>query len=198
MPNRRRLTVNPIFAGIDPKNPIANAANRKKYPWLEKIAQDMRIAAGRAAAAGADAMRDKILNSPTGSSWHIAINIERGKRPPNINQWGSRYETGTMFNLVSANRGKIVENADRRRRGSVTAGFGWPAMSDGTIKDAPSSPVGRAPDGPGWRTDPKYFLMQEYGFNNMGDQVEGMYSQQAGVEAAKLVLNNELRKMGYK
>lgn len=195
MPPRKRLSVNPIFKGIDAKNPIANAANRKRYPWLQVVADDLAAAAGKSARAGFSAMRDKILDSPTlrpGSNWHKMINARRGNPP------GARYETGTMFNSVFYNRGRIVEARDRRRRGSVTAGFGWPASEDNVIKDAPTSPLGRQPDGPGWRDDPKYFVMQEYGFPHEGYEVPGMYSQKAGAEAAKIALDQELKRRGYK
>lgn len=192
MAMRKRLTVAPIFSDLDPKNPIANAANRKKYPWLEKVAEDMRRSAGYGAFKGADAMRGKILDSPTGSSWHKAINRDRGNPP------GARFETGTMYNSVSRTYGRIVPSRDARKRGSVTASFGWPADADGIIKDAPSAPKGRMPDGPGWRDDPKYFLMQEYGFDNEGRSVPGMRSQAAGVEAAKKAIQEELKRRGYK
>ena len=191
---RKRLTVTPVFHDLDPKNPVANKNNRKKYPWLEKVAEDMRRSAGFAAYKGAQAMREKILDSPTnrpGSKWHEMANARRG------NPSGARYETGTMYNSVSRTYGRIVYGQDARRRGSVTAGFGWPADSDGKISEAPASPIGRQPDGPGWRDDPRYFEMQEYGFPHEGHDVPGMESQAAGVEAAKRALTEELKRRGY-
>jgi hypothetical protein len=198
MASRRKGSVPLIFHDLDLKNPVANAANRKKYPWLQKVAEDLRDATTEAAKAGASAMRDTILNSPTGSDWHVGINIQRGKRPPYINMWGSRYETGTMYNSVDFRKGRITQAKDRRRRGSVNASFGWPATASGQIADAPTSPIGRKPDGPGWRDDPKYFVMQEYGFNNEGTAVPGMNSQKAGLDAAMIKIQQEMRKRGYK
>lgn len=193
MARRKNLTVKPVFDGIDLKNPIASPANLKKYPWLAKIAEDMRRSAGFAAYHGAKAMREKILDSPIPDSYsHRMVNARRGN-PPN-----ARYETGTMYNSVSFNRGSISHPKDQRRRGSVSAGFGWPADENGIIKDAPTSPIGRQPDGAGWRDDPKYFMMQEYGFPHEGRTVPGMFSQRAGVEAAKIALNEELKRRGYK
>ncbi len=192
MARRRNTSVKLIFHDLDLKNPIANAANRKKYPWLQKVANDLAGATTEAAKAGKDAMQWKILTSPTGSSWHKAINDKRG------NPTGARYETGTMFNSVDFRKGRIVENKDRRRRGSVQASFGWPAAPDGTVDDAPTSPIGRSPDGPGWREDPKYFLMQEFGFELEGRNVPGMEAQKAGLDAAMIKIQTEMRKRGYK
>jgi hypothetical protein len=159
---------------------------------LEEEAQNVRKAVRFASRAAARAMKDKILDSPTGSKWHSAINSMRG------NPDGARLETGTMYDAVASMEPKIVENADRRRQSAVVGGFGWPADANGNIKDA--SPRRRSqadPDGD-WRTDPKYFMMQEYGFDLDGDFVPGMHAQQAGVEAFKTNLDEYWKKRGYK
>lgn len=174
---------------------VGNEFNRMVNAKVAKEAEVTRRAAGFAAYKAADAMRDKILNSPTASRWHKAINEQRN------NPEGARYETGTMYESVSRTYGKIVANADRRKQSKVVASFGWPANSDGTIKDAPMNPTTkgtRNPDGPGWRSDPRYFMMQEYGFDNEGDWVWGMQSQRAGVEAAKIAMDAFFAKRGYK
>lgn len=194
MAGSRKGSVPLIFHDLDLKNPIANASNRKKYSWLQKVAEDLREITTIAAQAGANGMRDKILDSPTNnpSGWHQAINAQRGNTP------NARYETGTMFESVQARRGRIVQSKDRRRRGSVQASFGWPATSSGNIADAPMSPMVRQPDGPGWREDPKYFVMQEFGFPHEGREVPGMQSQRHGLKAAMVKLQEETRKRGYK
>jgi len=189
---RRKGSITLIFHDLDLKNPVANAANRKKYPWLQKVADDLRDATTEAARAGADAMRDKILDSPTGTNWHKGINKERG------NPIGARYETGTMWGSVASTRGRIVQNKDRRRRGSVQASFGWPATQSGDIADAPTTPMFRSPDGPGWREDPKYFKMQEFGFDLEGRKVPGMQAQEHGLKVAMIKIQEEVRKRGYK
>lgn len=174
---------------------VGNELNRLVNARVARESEFIRRAVGYAAYKGADAMRDKILNSPTGTKWHNAINEQRG------NPAGARYETGTMFESVARTYGKIIANQDRRKRSSAVASFGWPTDSSGMIKDAPRSPMTkgtRMPDGPGWHSDPRYFMMQEYGFNNEGDMVPGMLSQRAGVEAAKLALNQMFAKRGYK
>jgi hypothetical protein len=192
MADNRKKSVPLIFHDLDLKNPIANAANRRRYPWLQKVANDLVKATDEAAKAGANAMRDKILDSPTNRPWHKAINKERGNTP------GARYETGTMYESVKAGKSKIVESKDRRRRGSVQGSFGWPATADGDIADAPMSPIVRNPDGPGWREDPKYFRMQEFGFKLEDHRVPGMNSQVEGLKAAMIKIQSEMRKRGYK
>ena len=171
---------------------VANAVARRKNAILEEEAQNVRKAVRFASRAAARAMKDRILDSPTGSKWHTAINTMRG------NPDGARLETGTMYDAVGSLEPKIVENADRRRQASIIGGFGWPADANGNIKDA--SPRRRSqadPDGD-WRTDPKYFMMQEYGFDLDGDWVPGMFAQQAGVEAFKQKLDEYWQKRGYK
>lgn len=175
---------------------IASAVKRAANAALAKTAEDMRRAVGLAAYRGANAMRDKILNSPTGTDWHAHYSAMRG-RP------GARYETGTMFNSVSKTRGKIVENPDKRRRAYVTASFGWPVDSSGMIKDLPYNPLSKGTDQPSnpydqWHSDPRYQMMQEYGFNNEGTWVKGMFSQRAGRDAAEQGFREYLAKRGYK
>jgi hypothetical protein len=183
---------------------VGNEFNRMVNAKVAKEAEVTRRAAGFAAFKAADAMRDKILNSPTATEWHKRINKERG------NPEGARYETGTMFESVSRTYGKIVANADRRKQSSVVASFGWPAAEDGTIKDAPMNPMTkgtRRPDGPqwsqpgwGWRSDPRYFLMQEYDkqYDGNPEITKGMHAQRAGVEAAKIAMDAFFAKRGYK
>jgi hypothetical protein len=173
---------------------VGNEFNRLINARVARESEFIRRAVGYAAYKGAEAMRDKVLNSPTGTNWHKAISRERGKPD-------ARYETGTMFESIGRTYGKIIANQDRRKQSSAIASFGWPLDNSGIIKDAPMSPLTKGkqmPDGPGWRSDPKYFMMQEYGFNNEGDMVPGMFSQRAGVEAAKLALDQIFAKRGYK
>jgi hypothetical protein len=175
---------------------VGNELNRLVNARVAKESEFIRRAVGYAAYKGAEAMRDKVLNSPTGTRWHEAINKQRGN--PTLT---ARYETGTMFESIARTYAKIVANQDRRKRSSAVASFGWPLDSSGIIKDAPMSPTTkgtRMPDGPGWRSDPKYFMMQEYGFNNEGDMVPGMFSQREGVKAAKDALDQMFVKRGYK
>ena len=173
---------------------VGNAFNRAKFAAQAKVAEDARRAVGFAAFKGADAMRDRILASPTGTRWHAAISKQRGYP-------GGRFETGTMFGSVGRTRGKIVENADKRKQSSVKASFGWPTDSGGQMKDLPYNPLSagsRMPDGPGWHDDPRYQLMQEYGFDNEGHWTPGMFSQREGAIAAKKALSDYFRKLGYK
>jgi hypothetical protein len=175
---------------------VGNELNRLVNARVKRESEFVRRAVGYAAYKGAQAMRDKVLNSPTGTSWHEAINKQRGNQ-----SLSARYETGTMFESIGRTYGKIIANPDRRKRSNAVASFGWPLDSSGIIKDAPINPTSkgkRMPDGPGWRSDPKYFMMQEYGFNNEGDMVPGMFSQRSGVAAAKLALDEIFAKRGYK
>jgi len=94
-------------------------------------------------------------------------------------------------------------NRDKRKRSTAVASFGWPADSNGMPKDLPRSPMTkgkRSPDNPyqQWHEDPRYHMMQEYGFDNEGEDVPGMFSQNAGAEAAKLALDEIFKKRGYK
>ncbi|CAB4148627.1 hypothetical protein UFOVP536_14 [uncultured Caudovirales phage] len=175
---------------------IASAVKRASSAALAKTAEDMRRAVGFAAYHGAMAMRDKVLDSPTGTSWHAHYSAMRGKP-------GARYETGTMFESIGRSRGKIVESPDRRKRSYVTASFGWPTDSSGMIKDLPTNPLSkgtRMPDNPygQWHQDPRYHMMQEYGFNLEGTEVPGMFSQQAGKLAAEAKFREFLKSRGYK
>jgi len=175
---------------------VGNELNRLVNARVKRESEFVRRAVGYAAYRGAEAMRDKVLNSPTGTSWHEAINKQRGN-----SSLTARYETGTMFESIGRTYAKIVVNQDRRKRSSAVASFGWPLNSAGIIKDAPTNPTSkgkRMPDGPGWRSDPKYFMMQEYGFNNEGDMVPGMFAMREGVKAAKDALDKLFDKRGYK
>jgi hypothetical protein len=173
----------------------------KKSPAAKKLANELRLAVSRAGMAGAKAMRERILDSPTGSDWHTRRNAWRGLNRPSINgkdgpvnnSWGSRLETGNMYNSVSANYGKIVPGADRRRMQSIQGGFGWPATKDGNIKPAPSRPINRSrqPDTDNWGTNRNYFEMQEYGFG----ETPGMNATQAGMEAARKKLIEEINRL---
>jgi hypothetical protein len=173
----------------------------KKSPAAKKLARELRLAVSRAGMAGAKAMRERILDSPTGTDWHVRRNAWRGMNRPSINgkdgpvnnSWGSRLETGNMYNSVSANYGKIIPGADKRRMQSIQGGFGWPASKDGNIRPAPSRPINRSrqPDSRNWGTDRNYFEMQEYGFG----ETPGMNATQAGVEAARKKLTEEINKL---
>jgi hypothetical protein len=172
----------------------------KNNPGLQKLARQMRLAVSRAGKAGADSMRNTILYSPTGTLWHDRRNIWRqANREPIAginNQIGSRIETGNMYNSVSRKYGKIVPGKDKRYKQDIVGGFGWPADEMGNIKDAPSSPISksRMPDTPNWRSDPRYFAMQEYGFDN----TPGMNSQETASLAARKKLEEELMKLKRK
>ena len=175
---------------------VGNELNRLVNARVAKESEFIRRAVGYAAYKGAEAMRDKILDSPTSTKWHAYYSSLRGKP-------GARYETGTMFESVSRTYGKIVTNQDRRKRSTAVASFGWPADENGIPKDLPRNPLTkgkRMPDNPynQWHEDPRYHLMQEYGFDNEGEQVEGMFSQRAGAIAAKEALNKMFAKRGYK
>lgn len=173
----------------------------KNNPEIQKLSRELRLAVSRAGMAGAKSMRNTILNSPTGSLWHKRQNIWRGNNRPAINGkdgpvnnlWGSRLETGNMYNSVSAKYGKVVPGRDKRYKQDVIGGFGWPASADGIIKDAPSAPMARSrtPDTPNWRSDPRYFAMQEYGFG----KTPGMNSQEEASRVARQKLQEELQKL---
>jgi hypothetical protein len=182
----------------------------KNNPGMQRIARELKRAISRAGLAGANSMRETILNSPTGNDgpeplWsHKRKNIWRANNRPAINGKGgsvnnligSRLETGNMYNSVSYKRGKIVAGPDKRFKQDIVGGFGWPADASGNIKDAPSSPMSRSRDSdtPNWREDPRYFAMQEYGFG----KTPGMQSQQRAAQAAKNVLDIELAKIKRK
>jgi hypothetical protein len=174
----------------------------KKSPAMQKKAREIKKAVTRAGMAGAKSMRETILDSPTGSMWHGRRNAFRAQYRPGIgtegvtNRAGSRIETGNMYNSVSYKRGKAVPDSDKRRKQGVMGGFGWPATEAGAIKDAPSSPMSKSrnPDTENWRSDPRYFSMQEYGFGG----TPGMNSQQIAAQKAKQVLREELKKAGFK
>jgi hypothetical protein len=172
----------------------------KKNPAMQKLAREMRLAVSRAGKAGADSMRNTILYSPTGTLWHDRRNIWRAANREPIagksNQIGSRMETGNMYNSVSRKYGKIVPGKDKRYKQDIVGGFGWPADEMGNIKDAPSSPMSasRSPDTPNWRSDPRYFAMQEYGFDN----TPGMNSQETASYAARKKLEEELNRLRKK
>ena len=176
----------------------------KNNPEMQKLARQLRLAVSRAGMAGAKSMRETILDSPTGSLWHQRRNIWRAANRPAINNkdgsinnsWGSRIETGNMYNSVSAKYGKIVPGKDKRFKQDIVGGFGWPASEMGEIKNAPSSPMSRSrnPDTSNWREDPRYFAMQEYGFGN----TPGMNSQDRAAQVARTVLKAELDKLRNK
>lgn len=161
----------------------------QKNPGMQRIAKEVKLAVTRAGRAGADSMRDTILNdASTGSNWHSRRNKERAERPgvgsqSVTNTMNSRIETGNMYNSVRYKRGFSITGADKRFRQDVSGGFGWPATKDGQIKDAPSSPIAgsREPDTKNWRSDPRYFEIQEYGNKGMGSQKRAY-----GVAQAKL------------
>ncbi len=177
-----------------------------KSKQMQKVYDEVRKAAGRAARSGAMAMQEVVLNSPTGTEGHVRRNATRASKRPAIggkyvgpvnNTWGSRIETGNMYNLISASFGKIVPGKDKRYRQSIVASFGWPATAEGRIKDAPSSPLptSRMPDTPNWRSDPRYIAMQEYG----GANTPAMHAGAQGAEAARRKLIEEIRKIkGFK
>jgi hypothetical protein len=169
--------------GEDLKKMLAAPGQRKRFPHLEKIATDTRRALDAAAAAGADAMRYTVLNSPP-----------TGNKADD----GQRVETFTMFDSIGRSKAAEPKSKDRRRRSSVSASFGFPADADGNIKDAPAVPT-RGQASEKWRSDPNYFVMQEYG-DSMFDEAfyHGMFSQRAGLEAARSAFDAYMKKKGYK
>jgi len=176
----------------------------RKNAGMQELAADLKRAVTRAGTRGARVMREVILDSPTGNPRHIQRNITRERTRPPIagkdgsvnNSWGSRLETGNMYNSVSFKRGKKVPGADARFKQDIIGGFGWPADAAGNIKDAPGSPMSRSrqPDTTNWRSDPRYFAMQEYGF---GD-TPGMNSQEKASEAASQKLREEIEALKRK
>jgi hypothetical protein len=182
----------------------------KNNPGMQKLAKELKLAISRAGLAGANSMRETILDSPTGNDgpeplWsHTRKNIWRANNRPAINgkggsvnnRTGSRLETGNMYNSVSYKRGKVVPGPDKRFKQDIVGGFGWPADESGNIKDAPSSPMSRSRDSdtPNWREDPRYFAMQEYGFG----KTPGMNSQERASRAARNVLEAEINKLKRK
>jgi hypothetical protein len=189
----------------------------KKNPGMQRLAKELKLAISRAGLAGANSMRETILDSPTGNDWkgpvlddgdppwsHGRQNIWRANNRPPINGKGgsvnnligSRLETGNMYNSVSYKRGKIVAGPDKRFKQDIVGGFGWPADQSGNIKDAPSSPMSRSRDSDttNWRQDPRYFAMQEYGFG----KTPGMNSQERASQAARNVLEAEINKLKRK
>ena len=189
----------------------------KNNPGMQRIAKELKRAISRAGLAGANSMRSTILDSPTGNNWNSPVldggpspwshrrqNIWRANNRPAINGKGgsvnnlegSRMETGNMYNSVSYKRGKIVSGPDKRFKQDIVGGFGWPADSSGNIKDAPGSPMSRSRDSDttNWRQDPRYFVMQEYGFGI----TPGMNSQDKARAAAQIVLDAEVARIKRK
>lgn len=167
----------------DLKQMIAAPGQRKRFPHLQKIADDAREALKEASKAGESAMRDRVLNSPpTGTK------VDDGKR----------VDTFTMFESIRRSRVRAAKQNDRRRRGSLSVSFGFPADENGNIKDAPVTPI-NPPKNANWRSDPNYFVMQEYG-DSMFDEAfyPGMFSQDAGMDAAKTAFDIYMKKKGYK
>lgn len=156
---------------------------RKRFPHLHKIVEDAKLALRAAARAGEEAMKDRVLDSPpTGSPMDD----------------GRRVDTFTMFDTISRSRVKESKPNDRRRRTSASVSFGFPANNDGSIKNAPAAPTrGQASDR--WRSDPNYFVMQEYG-DSMFDDITypGMFSQRDGAAAAIAAFDSYMKRKGYK
>lgn len=162
---------------------LAAPGQRKRFPHLQKIADDTKAALREAARAGEDAMKGVVLNSPP-----------TGNKADD----GQRVETFTMFDSIGRSRVRETKQRDRRRRGSVSVSFGFPADENGNIKDAPPVPT-RGQASEKWRSDPNYFVMQEYG-DSMFDEAfyHGMFSQDVGIEAAKTAFDMYMKKKGYK
>jgi hypothetical protein len=169
--------------GEDLKKMLAAPGQRKRFPHLRKITKDTKDALTAAAEAGADAMRYTVLNSPP-----------TGNKADD----GQRVETFTMFDSIGFSKSVEPRSRDRRRRSSASASFGFPADKDGNIKDAPRVPT-RGEASEKWRSDPNYFVMQEYG-DSMFDEAfyHGMFSQRAGMDAAQTAFDAYMKKKGYK
>ena len=154
------------------------------YPHLKKMVKQIQEGLRIAAKAGQEAMQNKILNSPTYSARHN----------------GRRYNTGTMFESVGKSNVKTAYPDDKRMRGSASVSFGFPAYPDGRIKDAPTNPSGPPrEESLAWRSDPNYFVMQEYG-DSMFDEATypGMFSQAAGYRAAVEAFETYLKRKKIK
>lgn len=168
---------------VDLPSMLPAPGQRKRFPHLEKIANDAKLAMREAAKAGEEAMKDRVLDSPpTGSK------VDDGRR----------VDTWTMYDSISRSRVKETKSRDRRRRTSATVSFGFPANADGSIKNAPAAPTrGQASDR--WRSDPNYFVMQEYG-DSMFDDITypGMFSQRDGAAAAIAAFDSYMKRKGYK
>lgn len=168
---------------IDLPNLLPAPGQRKRFPHLQKLADDYKLAMREAAKAGQNAMKDRVLDSPpTGSKMDD----------------GRRVDTWTMYDSIGKSRVRENPSRDRRRRTSATVSFGFPADSNGDIKDAPSAPT-RGQAGERWRSDPNYFVMQEYG-DSMFDELSypGMKSQEDGVKAAITAFDSYMKRKGYK
>lgn len=162
---------------------LAAPGQRKRFPHLQKIVNDTKVALREAARAGEDAMKGRVLDSPpTGSK----------------SDDGKRVDTFTMFDSIGRSRVREAKQRDRRRKGSASVSFGFPADENGNIKDAPAVPT-RGQASEKWRSDPNYFVMQEYG-DSMFDEAfyPGMFSQEAGMDAAKTAFDMYMKKKGYK
>jgi hypothetical protein len=163
---------------------------RKRFPALQKVVDDTKVALREAAKAGEEAMKERVLNSPP-----------TGSRSDD----GKRVDTWTMYDSISRSRVREGKQRDRRRRTGASVSFGFPADENGNIKDAPMVPT-RGPAVPArgqgalpWRSDPNYFAMQEYG-DSMFDEAfyPGMFSQRAGLDAAKAAFDSYMKRKGYK
>jgi hypothetical protein len=156
---------------------------RTRYKHLQKLSRDIKGGLTTAVIAGSEAMKDRVVNSPpTGSK------VDDGRR----------VDTWTMYDSIDFSKPREPRSKDRRKRSSVSASFGFPANPDGSIKDAPTSPT-RGGGSENWRSDPNYFVMQEYG-NSMFDELSypGMRSQQDGLDAAATAFDSYMKKKGYK
>jgi hypothetical protein len=156
---------------------------RTRYKHLRKLTRDIKDGLEAAVVAGADTMRSRVLDSPpTGSS------VDDGRR----------VDTFTMFDSIGSSKPTEPRSRDRRKRSGVSASFGFPANKDGTIKDAPTAPT-RGQAGEHWRSDPNYFVMQEYG-ESMFDELTypGMEAQKVGLEVAEKTFTEYMKKKGYK
>lgn len=156
---------------------------RKRFPHLDKVAADIKVGLREAAKAGENAMKDRVLDSPpTGSK----------------NDDGRRVDTWTMYDSISRSKVREKGSRDRRRRSSVSVSFGFPADANGRIKDAPTVPTrGQADER--WRSDPNYFVMQEYGDSMFeGIDYPGMFAQKEGSKAAQTAFEGYMKKKGYK
>lgn len=156
---------------------------RKRFPHLDKVATDIKLGLRSAARAGEEAMKDRVLNSPP-----------TGSRVDD----GARVDTFTMFDSISRSKVRETSSRDRRKRSGVSVSFGFPADANGKIKDAPTVPT-RGQASERWRSDPNYFVMQEYG-DSMFDEITypGMFAQDAGSVAAQNAFDTYMKKKGYK
>lgn len=174
-----KLTYNISLKGLNFPAP----GQKKRFPHLEKIEQDLRSSLRIGLRAGEEAMKDRILNSPpTGSR------VDDGRR----------VDTWTMYDSIGRSQVRAEKIQDRRRRRAAKFSFGFPADENGNIADAPATPTRGPSENPRWRQDPNYFVMQEYGDELFDVSYPGMFAQEEGRREFISKFESEMKRKGYK